>query len=159
MVFCLSQPFREVLKLYIPFFLYFRFCVHSFIYNQDRGRTIWKTSLFVLPLTSVMFLGRGKMSSSFDPMIRAFTKVQPWVPLPSRVLPGWTNCKVWLSLLGLGTILKWSHSVWLFVNPWTVAYHAPPYMRFSRQEYWSGLPFPSPEDLPDPGIEPRSPAL
>ena len=43
--------------------------------------------------------------------------------------------------------------------PWTVAYQAPPSMRFSRQEYWSGLPFPSPEDLPDPGIEPRSPAF
>ena len=37
------------------------------------------------------------------------------------------------------------------VTPWTVAYHAPPSMRFSKQEYWSGLPFPSPEDLPDPG--------
>ena len=43
--------------------------------------------------------------------------------------------------------------------PWTVAYQAPPSMGFSRQEYWSGLPFPSPGDLPDPGIEPRSPAL
>ena len=42
---------------------------------------------------------------------------------------------------------------------WTVAHHAPPSMGFSRQEYWSGLPFPSPGDLPDPGIEPRSPAL
>ena len=49
--------------------------------------------------------------------------------------------------------------VWLFVTPWTVAYKAPPSMGFSRQEYWSGLPFPSPGDLPDPGIEPRSPAL
>ena len=39
------------------------------------------------------------------------------------------------------------------------AYQAPPSMRFSRQEYWSGLPFPSPGDLPDPGIEPGSPAL
>ena len=48
--------------------------------------------------------------------------------------------------------------VWLFATPWTVAYQAPP-MGFSRQEYWSGLPFPSPEDLPHPGIEPRSPAL
>ena len=48
----------------------------------------------------------------------------------------------------------------LFVTPWTVvAYQAPPSMGFSRQEYWSGLPFPSPEDLPDPGVEPRSPAL
>ena len=49
--------------------------------------------------------------------------------------------------------------VQFFATPWTVAYHAPPSMGFSRQEYWSGLPFPSPEDLPEPGIEPRSPAL
>ena len=47
----------------------------------------------------------------------------------------------------------------LFATPWTVAQHAPPSMEFSRQEYWSGLPFPSPGDLPDPGIEPGSPAL
>ena len=49
--------------------------------------------------------------------------------------------------------------VWLFATPWTVAYQAPQSMGFSRQEYWSGLPFPSPGHLPDPGIEPRSPAL
>ena len=42
---------------------------------------------------------------------------------------------------------------------WTVAFQAPLSMGFSRQEYWSGLPFPSPGDLPDPGIEPRSPTL
>ena len=47
----------------------------------------------------------------------------------------------------------------LFATPWTVAYQAPLSMGFSRQEYWSGLPFPSPGDLPDPGIEPGSPAL
>ena len=47
----------------------------------------------------------------------------------------------------------------LFVTPWTVAHQAPPSMGFSRQEYWSGLPFPSPGHLPDPGLEPRSPAL
>ena len=47
----------------------------------------------------------------------------------------------------------------LFATPWTVAHQAPPSMGFSRQEYWSGLPFPSAGDLPDPGIEPRSPAL
>ena len=45
------------------------------------------------------------------------------------------------------------------VTPWTVAHQAPPSMGFSRQGYWSGLPFPSPGDLPDPGIEPRSPTL
>ena len=43
--------------------------------------------------------------------------------------------------------------------PWTVVHQAPLSMGFSRQEYWSGLPFPSPVDLPDPGIEPSSPAL
>ena len=49
--------------------------------------------------------------------------------------------------------------VQLFVTPWTVAYQAPLSMEFSRQGYWSGLPFPSPGDLPNPGIKPRSPAL
>ena len=49
--------------------------------------------------------------------------------------------------------------VQLFVTRWTVAYQVSPSMGFSRQEYWSGLPFHSPGNLPDPGIEPRSPAL
>ena len=47
----------------------------------------------------------------------------------------------------------------LYVTPWTVAYQAPLSMGFSRQEYWSGLPFSSPRDLPDPGIETGSPIL
>ena len=47
----------------------------------------------------------------------------------------------------------------LFVTPWTEAHQAPPSMKFSRQEYWSGLPFPSPGNLPNLGIEPGSPAL
>ena len=46
-----------------------------------------------------------------------------------------------------------------FVTPWTVARQAPLSMGFSRQEYWSGLPCPPPADLPNPGIEPRTPAL
>ena len=45
------------------------------------------------------------------------------------------------------------------MTPWTVARQAPLSLEFSRQEGWSGLPFPSPGDLPDPGIEPGSPAL
>ena len=49
--------------------------------------------------------------------------------------------------------------VQLFATPWTVAYQAPRSMEFSRQEYWSGLPFPSQGDLPNPGIEPGSPIL
>jgi len=47
----------------------------------------------------------------------------------------------------------------MFAIPWTIAYQAPLCMEFSRQEYWSALPFLSPGDLPDPGIDPRSPTL
>ena len=47
----------------------------------------------------------------------------------------------------------------LFATPSSVAHQAPLSMGFSRPEYWSGLPFPPAEDLPDPGIEPTSPAL
>ena len=49
--------------------------------------------------------------------------------------------------------------VQLYATLWTIARQAPLSMEFSRQEYWSGLPFPSPGDVPDPGIEPGSPAL
>ena len=57
-----------------------------------------------------------------------------------------------------GMLSRFSH-IQLFVTLWTVAHQAPLSMRFSRQEYWSGLPFLSSGDLPDPGIKPRSPAL
>ena len=55
-------------------------------------------------------------------------------------------------------VKSFSH-VRLFVTPWTVAYHAPPSIGFSRQEYCSGLPFASQEDLPNPGTEPGFPSL
>ena len=51
-----------------------------------------------------------------------------------------------------------SGRVQLFVTPWIVAHQAPLFMEFSTQEYWHGLPFPSPGNLPNPGIEPESPA-
>ena len=62
-------------------------------------------------------------------------------------------------LLKVKVKVKSLSRVRLFATPWTVAHQATPSIGFSRQEYWSGLPFPSPGDLPDPGIEPRSPAL
>ena len=49
--------------------------------------------------------------------------------------------------------------VWLFPTPWTAVYQAPASVEFSKQEYWTELPFPSPEDLPDSVVEPRSSAL
>ena len=93
-----------------------------------------------------------------------------WVPidssLPGSAVPGILQARTleWVAI-SFSNAWKWkvkvkslSH-VWLFVTPWTAAYQAPPSMGFSRQEYWSGLPFPSPGDLPNPGIEPGSPAL
>ena len=69
------------------------------------------------------------------------------------------NCSFILYFSGIGEV-KWSGSVvWLFATPWTVVYKAPLSMEFSMQEYWSGLPFPSPGDFPDPGIKPGSPIL
>ena len=67
-----------------------------------------------------------------------------------------------MNLVRIGKVevkVKVLSHVLLFANPWTVAYHAPPSMGFSRQEYWSELPFPCPEDLPYPGIKPGSPTL
>ena len=64
-----------------------------------------------------------------------------------------------LHMIFFGEWVKSLSGVRLFATPWTVALQSPLSMGFSRQEYWSGLPFPSPGDLPDRGIEPRSPAL
>ena len=64
-----------------------------------------------------------------------------------------------LYILYIIPLVKLLSCVQLFVTPWTVAYQVPPSMGFSRQEYWSVLPFPSPGDLPNPGIEPGSPAF
>ena len=64
---------------------------------------------------------------------------------------------IWAVTAGFSLLLcVCACSVCLFAAPWTVAHQAPLSMGFSRQEYWSGLPFSSPEDLPDPGIEPES---
>ena len=62
-------------------------------------------------------------------------------------------------MFNIPTAVKSLSRVRLFATPWTVANEAPPSMGFSRQEYWSGLPFPSPGNLPDSGIKAGSPAL
>ena len=62
-------------------------------------------------------------------------------------------------MFNIPTAVKSLSHVRLFATPWTVANESPPSMGFSRQEYWSGLPFPSPGNLPDSGIKAGSPAL
>ena len=99
----------------------------------------------VMPSNNFL-LCRPLFPPSIFPSIRVFSN-------ESVLRIRWPKCQVkWSEVKSL------SH-VQLFVTPWTVAYQAPPSMGFSRQEDWSGLPFPSPGDLPDPGIEPGSPAF
>ena len=70
------------------------------------------------------------------------------------------SSELWhLSLWKVKVKVKSLSHVQLFATPWTAAYQAPLSVGFSKQEYWSGLPFPSPEHFPDPGIQPGSPAL
>ena len=63
-----------------------------------------------------------------------------------------------MNSVGIVIVVSLSH-VWLFLTPWTVVCQASLSMGLSRQEYWSGLPFPPPGDLSNSGIEPESPAL
>ena len=95
--------------------------------------------------------------------IRAFmTHMEIYTENLKSVFIGWIHCKKW-DILVYG--VKWSEvaqSCPTFCNPWTVAHKAPPSMGFSKQEYWSGLPWPPRGDLPDPGFKPMflmSPAL
>ena len=67
---------------------------------------------------------------------------------------------LWEQWLIIIAVIKTAFSrVWLFAAPWAIAHQAPLSLKFSKQEYWSGLPFPTPGDRPDPGMEPTSPAL
>ena len=78
-----------------------------------------------------------------------------------KICQGWQQTALVLHVTNqyLWSEVKLLSHLQLFATPWTVAYQAPPTIGFSRQEYWSGLPFPSPGDLPNPGIKPRFPTL
>ena len=82
--------------------------------------------------------------------------------LPVSSAPG-SNIRTHIAFLDVMSPWKWKCSllspVRLFATPWTVAHQAPLSMAFPRQECWNGLPFPSPEDLPNPWIKPGSPTL
>ena len=76
---------------------------------------------------------------------------------PSKEIPGLISFRMtgWVVVV----VVKVTQSCPTLATPWTVARQIPLSMGFPRQEYWSGLPFPSPGDLPNPGIKPMSPAL
>ena len=105
------------------------------------------------------------------PPSMGFSRQECWsgLPFPSpgdlstqELNPGLLHCRQTLYCLSHHCEVMMSQSlsrVHLFVALWTVIHQAPLSMGFSGQEHWSGLPFPSLEDLPNPGIEPRSPTL
>ena len=127
-------------------------------------------------LLAILIPAYASSSSAFLMMYSAYKlnkhgdNIQPWHTPLSIFEP--VRCSVSSSSCGFLTCIQVSQEaskvkvkvkslsrVRLFVTPWTIAHQAPPSKGFSRQEYWSGLPFHSPRDLPDPGIKPRSPTL
>ena len=106
--------------------------------------------------------GRSKQQKSFPKIIKAahtvtFMKKRTFVWLDSTEMSvGKAPGTEFLAYCSLDTVLSHFSHVQLFVTPWTIAHQAPLSMGFSRQEYWSGSPFPPPGGLPNPGIEPAS---
>ena len=97
----------------------------------------------------------GRVTWSFG--VSKTAKRCSWAPLCSCELLEWNY--LFCPLIYEKWKYQWLICVWLFVIPWTVAPQAPLSMEFSRQEYWSGLPFLSPEDLPNTGIRSGFPAI
>ena len=122
---------------------------------------------------NVRLLNQGKLDVVKQEMVRINLKILginelKWMGLDEFISNDhYIYCIEYIVVYILYSILysmKWSEvkslsRVRLFVTPWTVAHQALLSMGFSRQEYWSGLPFPSPGDLPNPVIEPRSSVL
>ena len=156
--------------------------------HSSKASILWHSAFFVVQLshpymttgktivlTVQTFIGKV-MSLLFNKLSRF---VIAFLPRRKHLLISWLQplfavileakkilpfCLPWSDEIGCYVALfcEWVKSlshVQLSATPWTVAHQAPLSMGFSRQEYWSGLPFPSPGDLPDPGIEPRSPAF
>ena len=115
---------------------------------------------FLLPLGELLNWTSWSHSFQNQSCVIPIPKVSKYYSLrwwEMRVLKHfWIKHILWMKVHWLILQCKWLSRVRLFV---TVAYQAPLSMGLSRQEYWSGLPFPSPGHLPNPGIKPRSPAL
>ena len=99
---------------------------------------------------------------------KSWTQLRDWATTTNtaKISQQDSMCQIMVRHLNITNLLKTVvvvvyslNRVWFFVTPWTVAHQAPLSMGFSRQEYWSGLPFPSPGDISDPRTEPVSPGL
>ena len=142
---------------------------HTHIY-RERGRVLFEICLllfpspiFILmisPLHLCVFILLGFDSApSASPQWGSYTERGLWL-LPSQHSQklGWSSPQTPLKGAGIYPLLQQGlcAPVWLFATPWAAAHQAPLSMWLSRQEYWGGLPFPPPGDLPDPETEPAS---
>ena len=114
--------------------------------SQEAGQVVWYSHL----LTNLLWSTKSKALAYFNE-----AEVDNFLELSFFF---YDSTDVGNLISASSAFSKPSH-VWLFVTPWTVAYQGPLSMEFFRKEYWSGLQFPSPGNLPNPGIEPRSPTL
>ena len=146
------------------------FPLFSFLLKYYRILNVY--CYYYLNLSRLLFNMHFKFSSHINnyldyEKLRIYFIIPRAVILRVRSLIHWWA--IWFFLMGSSPSHKCCYHcakllscVWLFATPWTVACQVRLSMEFSRQEYWNGLPFPPPGDLPNPGIEPSwlvSPAL
>ena len=121
-------------------------CFHKSVISPEVDLLFWSPYLSTFSINTVTWIVPGPTSTcGIDLFLWDYT------PFPPSVDP----TRLWRDYLQVKLLSR----VRLFVTPWTVAHQVPQSMEFSRQEYWSGLSFPSPGYLPNPGIKPGSPAL
>ena len=156
-----SRKFSFIICLIVSLIVMF---VFVFSYNSS----FWGTSFIgVLYLTLFIYIfnlflfpaaAAAKSLQSCPTMCDPIDGSPPGFPIPGILQP---RTLEWVAISFSSAWKwkwKWSH-VQLLATPWTAAHQAAPSIGFSRQEYWGGLPFPSPGDLPDPEIKPGSPEL
>ena len=141
-----------------------RCCVNLIPCSHGEGRVLWGTAR--LPLGKVIAVSDGDLVDQ-GPVLTWNSPASHSVGVQSTV-SGSRQLHLEVDRAH-SSYMSWSHlHTYIHIiaklcltlaTPWTVSYQAPLSMGFSGQEYWNGLPFPSPGDLPDPAIEPGSPAL
>ena len=141
--------------------LLFRFVGYSWQHHLHNSPSMWRRQLVhVLLVVAAPDQASQHLPARQDSLFQVCTSAIQCPPLNfsfSSALraPGWWLLHL-LSSCYFVCVLSSFSCVQLFETPWTIAHQAPLSKEFSRQEYWSGLPCPSQEDLPDPGIEPPS---